>query len=151
MTTANTSKPKPNRNAILAKIHIAKQQLKIDDDDYRALIANLTEGKTSCKDCTERELGIIMDALTGLGFKPAKPKVKLSPPVSDKPTQADKIRAMWIDLYQKGIVKNRGDDALQKFTKRLTKVDRVEWLDHPQAVAVITALTKMGETPTPNP
>ncbi len=137
--------PKPSRNAILGKIHIAKKQLKIADDDYRALIANLTEGKTSCKDCTEKELGIIVEAMVGLGFKPAKPKVKLSPQASENPTQADKIRAMWIDLSGKGIVKNRGDDALLKFVKRLTKVDRVEWLNHDQAVAVITALTKMSE------
>jgi Protein of unknown function (DUF1018) len=141
MTTPAISKPSPNRNAILGKIHIAKKQLNIADDDYRAMIANLTEGKTSCKDCNERELGII-----GLGFKSAKPKVKLSPKASDPPTQADKIRAMWIDLYQSGIVRNRGDDALQHFVKRLTGVDRVEWLDHPQAVAVIAALSKMGET-----
>jgi phage gp16-like protein len=144
MTTPAISKRNPNRNAILGKIHIAKKQLGIEDDDYRAMIANLTEGKTSCKDCNERELGIIMDALVGLGFK--SPKVKLSPKSSHPPTQADKIRAMWIDLYQSGIVRNRGDDALQHFVKRLTGVDRVEWLDHSQAVAVITALSKMGET-----
>jgi phage gp16-like protein len=138
--------PSPNRNAILGKIHIAKKQLGIEDDDYRAMIANLTEGKTSCKDCSHKELGIIMDALVGLGFNPTKPKVKLSPKASKNPTQADKIRAMWIDLYQSGVVRNRGDDALQHFVKRLTKVDRVEWLNHPQAVTVITALTKMGES-----
>jgi phage gp16-like protein len=139
----------PSRKAILGKIHIAKKQLSIDDGDYRSMIANLTGGKTSCKDCTPNELGIIMEALIGLGFKPAPPKikskVKLSPPSNADPTQADKIRAMWIDLYGKGIVRNNGDDALQKFVKRLTKVDRVEWLNHAQSVAVITALTKMGD------
>jgi phage gp16-like protein len=134
----------PNRNAILGKIHIAKKQLGIADEDYRALIANLTEGKTSCKDCTAKELGIIVEALIGLGFQPAKPKVKLSPKANPHPTQADKIRAMWIDLHSKGIVKNRSDDALQKFVKRLTKVDRVEWLEHSQAVAVIAALAAMN-------
>ncbi len=143
MTTANISDP--NRNAILGKIHIAKKQLNIDDDDYRALIGNLTQGKTSCKDCTPQELGTIMDALIGLGFKPSQPKVKLSPKSSETPTQADKIRAMWIDLHSRGKVRNRGDDALQKFVKRLTGVDRVEWLEHTQAVTVITALSKMGE------
>lgn len=140
MTQANLS-----RNAILGKIHIAKKQLSMPDDDYRALIANITQGKTSCKDCTPTELGAIVEALIGLGFKPAKPKVKLSPPASDTPTQSDKIRAMWIDLDRRGIVKNRGDDALQKFVKRLTKVDRVEWLDHSQVVTVVAALSKMGE------
>ena len=135
---------KPPRNAILGKIHIAKKQLNIDDEDYRAMIGNLTGGKTSCKDCTELELGKIMDALIGLGFKPAKPKVKLSPPASTPPTQADKIRAMWIDLHRRGIVRQPGDDAIQKFCKRIAKVDRVEWLSHDQAVAVITALTAMG-------
>jgi Protein of unknown function (DUF1018) len=135
-----------SRKAIIGKIHIAKKQLGIDDDNYRAMIANLTEGETSCKDCSHKELGIIMDALVGLGFKPTKPKTKLSPKASKIPTQADKIRAMWIDLYQSGVVRNRGDDALQHFVKRLTGVDRVEWLNHPQAVAVIAALTKMGES-----
>jgi Protein of unknown function (DUF1018) len=142
---SQTAATTTSRNAILGKIHIAKKKLGIEDEDYRAMIANLTEGKTSCKDCSHKELGIIMDALVGLGFKPSKPKVKLSPKAGKTPSQADKIRAMWIDLYQSGVVRNRGDDALQHFVQRLTKVDRVEWLDHRQAVVVITALTKMGE------
>lgn len=139
-----------NRNAMLGKIHIAKKRLNLDDESYRDLIANQTGGKRSCGDCDGIELAGILEALYGLGFV-GTPKVKLSPVVGAAAAQSDKIRAMWIDLHRRGVVREPGDDAIQKFVKRLTKVDRVEWLNHVQAVAVITALVKMGEAATTNP
>lgn len=136
-----------NRNAMLGKIHIAKKRLNLDDESYRDLIANQTGGKRSCGECDGSELAGILEALYGLGFV-GTPKTKLSPVVGDVATQGDKIRAMWIDLHRRGVVREAGDEAIQKFVKRLTKVDRVEWLNHVQAVAVITALTKMGKIDT---
>jgi phage gp16-like protein len=133
-----------NRNAMMGKIHIAKKRLNMDDESYQDLIANQTGGKRSCRDCDRLELARVLEALYGLGFV-GTPKTKLSPPTGAVATQGDKIRAMWIDLHRRGIVRQAGDDAIQKFVKRLTKVDRVEWLEHAQAVAVITALTKMGK------
>jgi phage gp16-like protein len=155
------SPPLESRKSQLAKIHIAKKHLKLDDEEYRAVLLETTQ-KASCKDMTDQELGQVLGALKRMGFKPQKLKqdpgpqpeaefvdhrpVKLSPPSRDKAekSRVDKIRALWIDGHGKGIIKQRGEEALTRFAKRLTGVDRLEWLSQKQQSAVIQALVKMG-------
>jgi phage gp16-like protein len=140
--------PDAMRNKLIAKIHVAKKQLKLADDDYRGLILGSTDGEAdSCKDCNEYQLEQVLAALTRQGFTPVidASKVKLSPKTKDKadPTQVDAIRALWIDLANKGVIRNRSDDAIQRFAKRLTQVDRLEWLDTKQCQTVLAALNNM--------
>jgi phage gp16-like protein len=148
--------PAAMRNKLIAKIHVAKKQLGLDDDQYRGVIQGVTGGESdSCSNCSEVQLEQIMSRMTEWGFKPAitapaegeKPKVKLSPVTRGKPdpTQVDKIRAVWIDLANKGIIRNRSDDAIQSFAKRLTKIDRLEWLTTKQCQTVLAALKAMGQ------
>jgi phage gp16-like protein len=148
--------PAAMRNKLIAKIHVAKKQLGLDDDQYRGIILGATDGKAdSCKNCNEAQLEQIMKQMTEWGFKPVvtaptegeKPKVKLSPVTRGKPdpTQVDKIRAVWIDLANKGIIRNRSDDAIQSFAKRLTRVDRLEWLTTKQCQTVLVALKAMEQ------
>lgn len=140
--------PDAMRKQLIAKIHVAKKQLKLDDDSYRGLILGATDDKAdSCKDCTEYHLEQVMTAMVNQGFKPVvtTSKVKLSPVTRDKadPTQVDKIRAQWIDMHQQGIIRDRSDTAIQRFAKRLTKVDRLDWLDTKQCQTVLAALKNM--------
>jgi phage gp16-like protein len=155
-TTTSRAYPDAMRKRIIAKIHVAKKQLSLDDDEYRGLIAGATNGKAeSCKDCDESELEQILQLMERRGFTPVikapseKPKVRLSPRTRDKPKgdheQIDKIRAMWIDLANQGIIRNRSDDACQAFAKRLTKVDRLEWLNTKQCSTVLAALNAMAK------
>lgn len=155
------SPPLESRKSQLAKIHIAKKQLKLDDEEYRGILQETIQ-KASCKDATDAELGLVLGALKRMGFKAQKltqdpgPQseaefvdhrpVKLSPSSRGKTEKSriDKIRALWIDGHGKGIIKQRGEDALAAFAKRLTGVDRLEWLKPNQRNAVIQALTKMG-------
>lgn len=99
----------------------------------------------------------MLDALKNLGFKvkpSANPKKKLSPSTKGKRKEdldrVDKIRAMWIELGKQGVIRNPYEDALNAFVKRLTGVDRIEWLlTHKdwakKSEAVIVALHKMAE------
>jgi phage gp16-like protein len=155
-TTTSRTYPNAMRNRIIAKIHVAKKQLDLGEDEYRGLIAGATNGKAeSCKDCNKSELEQILQLMERRGFTPIvktpaeKPKVKLSPRTRDKAEgdheQIDKIRAMWIDLANKGIVRNRSEDAVQAFAKRLTKVDRLEWLNPKQCSTVLAALNAMAK------
>jgi phage gp16-like protein len=142
--------PAAMRNRIIAKIHVAKKQLSLCDDEYRAIIAGASDGLAdSCKDCTEYQLDTILRLLEVRGFKPVvkASKIKLSPTTKDKidKDQVDKIRALWIDLANQGVVRNRSDDAISKFAKRLTKVDRLEWLTVAQCQTVIAALNAMSK------
>lgn len=56
------------RQKLLAKIHIGKKELCMEDDDYRALLARLT-GKTSARVMNINELSDVLSELKRLGFK----------------------------------------------------------------------------------
>lgn len=73
-TSKNTKKNTNKKRSLLAKIHIAKKELELSDEDYRRFIKELT-GKDSCKDMSLRELLLVLDGFYVLGFVP---KVKLN-------------------------------------------------------------------------
>lgn len=50
------------RRSLMAKLHIARKDLGLDDDTYRAMLQNLT-GKRSSADCTDRQLVMLVAAL----------------------------------------------------------------------------------------
>jgi phage gp16-like protein len=133
------------RKGLLAKIHIAKSQLGINDDEYRDLLESLTNLR-SCADMSISQMEAVIQSMIRLGFKPKSVRDH-SPPTSHKanPTQVDKIRAMWIDLGRRGIVRTPTESALRKFIKRIAKVDSIEWLSPDESSTVITALSKMSE------
>lgn len=64
----------------LAQIHIAKAQLGLSDEDYRAILAR-TAGVSSAKELTNRTVGGVMHEFRRLGFqpKPAKRQVVKHP------------------------------------------------------------------------
>lgn len=55
------------RKARIAKIHIAKKDLRLDDDVYRALLQGAV-GKSSCADMTEAELDAVLEAFKARGW-----------------------------------------------------------------------------------
>lgn len=57
----------------MAKLHIARKDLGLDDDTYRAMLQNLT-GKRSSADCTDRQLVMLVAALRKRGWKDSRPK-----------------------------------------------------------------------------
>lgn len=56
--------------------------------------------------------------------------------------QSKKIRALWLDMAETGIVKNPSEAALAAYVKRLTGVDTLQWLSTEQASTVIETLKK---------
>jgi phage gp16-like protein len=134
------------RKGLLAKIHIAKSQLRINDEEYRDLLESLTDLR-SCQKMSIAQLETVMHSMSRLGFRAKPPNPDRSPATSHKsdPTQLDKIRAMWIDLGKRGIVRNPTESALRRFVKRLCKVDSIEWLSIEESTTVITALAAMGK------
>lgn len=135
------------RKNLLAKIHIAKQQLGLDDDDYRCLLDSLI-ALQSCKTATIDQLETVMREMCRLGFRAKQSNRSLSPPTKHNPEheQIDKIRALWIDLGRRGVVRSPTEESLRKFAKRICKVDRLEWLSIEQCSAVIAALNNMSES-----
>ena len=69
-----------HRNTELARIHIAKQQLGMSDDDYRAMIKTVGRAPTgSSKDLDYAGRQRVLDHLKACGFK-AKASAKTARP-----------------------------------------------------------------------
>ena len=125
----------------LAAIHVAKRELELDDETYRAVLVRVT-GKDSAKGMTSAEHDAVLDEFRRLGFKGAskRPQRRLEGPY------ARKAQALWIALFNLGAVADKRDAALLAFVERQTGIQRTEWLrDAEQGAAVIEALKKIAE------
>lgn len=67
----------PTRRNDLVKIHVAKKDRGLDDDEYRTLLRDVT-GKDSAADLTWQERARVLDRFMDLGWKP-KPNKRTKP------------------------------------------------------------------------
>lgn len=105
-----------------AAIHVAKKQLGLDDDTYRAILVRET-GKRSTKDMSPDERNSVLDALRRQGFKGSK-KGLVGP-------YAKKLQALWIAAWNLGIVRDRRDAAMLSFIERQTGIANTRFLRDP--------------------
>jgi phage gp16-like protein len=131
------------RRAMLAKVHLAKKQLAMVDDDYRALLSRVA-GRASAGDCSIEELEAVLAEFTRLGFRPiaSKPGVRTARP-ADHPV-ARKARALWISLHHLGAVRDPSERALEAFATRQLGCVRMQWADQSLGYRLIEALKTMG-------
>jgi phage gp16-like protein len=126
---------------MLAKIHIAKKQLDLDEDDYRQILRDEAR-VASAGDADVRGLEAVLRRFEGLGFralpKRGKPRQAQSP-------MAKKARALWISLYHLGEVRDRRESALENFAKRQLGCERMAWANQREAAKLIEALKAMAE------
>lgn len=116
----------------IAAIHIAKKQLGLDDETYRAVLVRVT-GKDSAGKMSPGEQHAVVQELRRQGFKPGKKG--LEGPF------AGKLQALWIAAWNLGIVEDRRDSALLMFVKRQTNIDHTRFLlDAEDAARAIDAL-----------
>ena len=110
--------PTPNRQRLIRLIHVAKRDLSMDDDTYRAILQRIGK-KASSADLTIPELEKVLEHLKRSGFK-VRSKSKSAPkPAQAKPSrplaqdlESKKIRALWLFLHELGAVKNPSEEAL---------------------------------------
>lgn len=76
----------------------------------------------------------------GFHISPAK-KAQSRLPLDDHP-QSRKIRALWLEMADAGIVRDRSEQALARWVKRETGVSALRWLSNEQASHVIEKLKK---------
>lgn len=130
-----------HRRSLMAKVQIAKKELGICDDDYRAILIRLANGKMSSADCSDAELIAVLDEFKAKGWQ-AKPR-------ADAPKAADhkaamKARAMWISLHHLCAIDDPSEKALEAFGKRQLGCDRLQWADQSQMFKLIEALKAIG-------
>jgi phage gp16-like protein len=132
-----------NRRSLLAMVHIAKKDIGLDDETYRAVLVNVSGGRDSAKDLTDDELGQVLDGFRLRGWRPTR-KGKAINRRSDKP-YVRKVWAIWGEMHRAGLVKGEARAALRSFVTRMTGVTDPEWLDPKQGSVVIEALKQWRE------
>ena len=148
MTKAATGRTRPgtrmqSRRAMLAKVHIAKKDLGLDDDTYRDVLGSVT-GKRSSGDMTVPELDSVLARFRRLGWAPhrkaATARGRSRDRVATGPHTA-KIRALWLSAWYLGVTRSRSDEALVAFVKRQTGLDAAVWAhDTADSMKVIEGL-----------
>ncbi|OHD21153.1 MAG: hypothetical protein A2Y38_10085 [Spirochaetes bacterium GWB1_59_5] len=140
----------------IKKIHALKNALGMDDDTYReALKAYKVKSSTRLSIvAADTFIADLESKAVHAGVwekRPAKAAFPRVPsPESRVPKLADdaqskKIRALWLELHQAGKIANPSEPALAAYCKRMTKVDRLEWLKVWQASALIETMKKWLE------
>lgn len=119
----------------LAQIHIAKQQLGLSDDEYRAILAR-TAGVSSSKQLTNRNVGNVLAEFRRLGFvpKPAKKAGRKAPrPPATRQVVMSKVEALLADA-------GRSWAYADGMARHMFQVERVDWLDDDQLQRLMQAL-----------
>ena len=129
---------KTDRSKLIQLIHIAKSQVGLSDEDYRAVLES-TAKKSSCSDMTVFELNEVLKAMKKLGFRVKKLETKENEIGWDtSKDQLNYIKGMW-EL----VARNKSDRALYRFIKRITGADHPRFMGAAEAQKVILALRKM--------
>lgn len=132
----NRFKSDQSRSRLVQLIHIAKSQLGMDDDTYRAMLAGLELPNSTTK-MSVPELTKVLEHLKRSGFQ-VRSKAKERPLAGDD--QSRMIRGLWLELHALGYVQNADESALAAWVKRETSVDALQWLNGKQAQATIEKL-----------
>lgn len=130
-----------HRRSMIAKIHVAKKELALADDDYRQILLD-SAGRSSAADCTDAELERVLKRLQEIGFKPL---VKAGVTRPAQHPMARKARALWISLYHLGAVRSPDEKALESFAKRQLGCERLVWANQSDGYRLIEALKAMAE------
>lgn len=118
------------RRADLAKIHLARKQLGMDEETYRALLARAA-GVDSAAKATAAGRGRILDEFRRLGWRP-RPKGRPRP-ASDREQLCRKVRAMLMEA-------GRPDTYADSMAQRMFGIDRFEWLPADKLQKLVAAL-----------
>lgn len=128
------------RNREIAAIHVARQQLGLDETQYRELLEAWT-GKTSATKLSQEERHLVLNHFRRMGFERRETPGRLVIEDDDKP-QVKKIKALWLELHRLGKVESPTLAALNAYVNRMTKLSHVNWLTPAQAGRVTEAIKK---------
>lgn len=105
-----------SRTSLIKLIHVARRELQLDDDTYRAFLMQKT-GKISCRELTVTQLEQVLDAMKERGFKKQNkhPRRRFKGHVTPA-----KVYKIWRQMAEDGFIADDSDTALDKYVERLT-------------------------------
>ena len=127
----------------IAAIHTLKGKLGLSDDDYRALLVNLT-GKNSSKALGVQEQARVRDHMQALGerlgvLKPTRQRSFAQTRAAASPRER-KVWALWNQLHRDGVIQNHSAPALNAWVKRQVGVDALRFCNAAQLDSCIEGL-----------
>lgn len=128
-----------NKARLIKLIHIGKSKLGMDDDTYRIMLQSVGN-KSSTTLMTISELESVLEHLKNRGFKVVPNKAGSMGKANTE--QAQKIRALWLNLYEIGGIKDPSEYALSRYVKRIVGIDHLKWIDINQGIKLIETLKK---------
>ncbi len=127
------------RDTDLAKIHIAKKDLGIDDDTYRLIITTIGGAKSgSAKELTPTGRAKVLQHFVSKGWKPKRATRAGQAPGKRPPRrvvdheilaslgQVKMIRSIWIQMANAGVVHDRTEQGLRRWIQAASRAH------HPQ-------------------
>lgn len=143
--------------AQLALIHIAKKDLRLDDDTYRDILF-VRFGKESARDLEPEEIAALLEHFRSLGWKPRtrwihtdrrgegqKTSGQGNPrPGMATPAQIRKIVAMWMtgkEVHQKTL------EALRHFLGNRFHINDLRFIKARQVTGILAAIRRMSHPP----
>ena len=126
------------RNQLLKLIHVGKRELKLGDDQYRALLQGASAGGAdSCRDMSLPQLQAALRIMQQKGFKPSRRSSKrTSGPLS-------KVWALWFELKRLGAIRVASKKTLTAFVKRQTGLEELDLInDNPKEAAQLIETLK---------
>lgn len=123
------------KKALMAKIHIGKKELHLDDDTYRDVLWRVT-GKRSCSDMTIAQLQDVVKDMESRGFKPKAAKTHGKKPdvITRRKNLMSKIEAILADM---GLHWNYAHGMADK----MFQIKRLQFLSDNQLYKVTQALS----------
>lgn len=126
---------KNTRQTLIAKLHIARQQLAMEGADYRSLLARISPG---CTSSTQLDLSQLLQALAEmqrLGFVPRTgPRHGKRPkPTAGRQALMGKIEALLAEA-------RRPRHYADSMARRMFQIDKVDWLNGQQLHKLVAAL-----------
>ena len=123
----------PQRRVMIAKLHLAKKDLRLEDEDYRLVLQRVT-GKSSAADLSAAQLDAALKEMKRLGWQAKPASGRASNPA------ANKARAMLISLGLMGVIRNTSEAALNAFARRQTGIEHLSWVNQDHVYKLIEAL-----------
>ena len=130
----------------IAAIHTLKAKLALSEDDYRALLVNLT-GKNSSKALGVQEQARVRDHMQALGERlgvlvPTRRRSFAQTRAAASPRER-KVWALWNQLHRDGVIQNHSAPALNAWVKRQVGVDALRFCNTAQLDSCIEGLKAM--------
>ena len=128
----------------IAAIHTLKSKLQLSDDDYRALLVNLT-GKASSKELSALQLEHVRSHMQNLAVREgvAKPMFRRSTFAQAKAAASPrerKVWALWNQLYRDGKLRDNSAKSLNTWVQHMVSVSALRFATDEQLNTLIEAL-----------